>query len=444
VTAHAILQVAFIWRSQIIGYRLFRWRRKITVGPNKRATFVAPPLAGQSKFVLLSPNREGGYTLHLSPEIKGELHLGGSTMSVADVASSNVDLTRGDRAKLAFADGSDLRVEIRWVDPPEHLPRPLTRDPEMIRTTVSVSMVLGILATVLTFMWEREAPKPPLALNKEHIAKIETQAVLEFEKKQVAKAKEEEKAEEKSKEKEGQMKKAKEKAGKLGRADATQKDTIIPKGREDILREKVQKVGILSIIGKDKAPGSGLSKLFAQSNDVEQAVAGMAGAKLAVGRGAGGLSTSGSGPGGGGTGYGHIYGAGNLDTGGRGGKGKGRGPKLAERGEREVSVGMGAGGGDTDGSLSKDQIMKVVKAHMAGVKYCYEKELQHKQSLAGGVDVFWIIQPDGTVSKANIKSSTLSDTAVEGCIVRQVKQWQFPKAPAQTTVTRFPFVFKGG
>jgi hypothetical protein len=444
VTEHALLQVAIIWRNQIIGYRLLRRRRKVTVGPNKRATFVTPPLAGQSKFMLLSPNREG-YTLHLTPEIKGELQLAGSTMSVTDVASSNVDLTRGDRARLAFADGSDLRVEIRWVDPPEHVPRPIARDPEMVRTTVSVSVIFGIAAMLLTFMWEKEAPKPPLALNAERVAKIETQQVMAFQKKEIAKAeKAETEAEEKSKDKEGQMKRAKEKAGKLGRADALQKDTIIPKGREDILREKVQRIGILSIIGKDKAPGSGLSKLFAQNNDVEQAVAGMAGAKLAVGRGAGGLSTSGSGAGGGGTGYGHIYGAGNLDTGGRGGKGKGRGPKLADRGEREVSVGMGAGGGDTDGSLSKEQIMKVVRAHMAGVKYCYEKELQHKTSLAGGVDLFWVIQPDGSVSKANVKSSTLSDTAVEGCIVRQVKQWQFPKAPAQTTVTRFPFVFKGG
>jgi hypothetical protein len=55
-----------------------------------------------------------------------------------------------------------------------------------------------------------------------------------------------------------------------------------------------------------------------------------------------------------------------------------------------------------------------------------------------------VIQPDGTVSKANIKSSAMNDAAVEGCIVRQVKQWQFPKAPGQTIVGRFPFVFKGG
>jgi hypothetical protein len=437
-----MLQVAVIWRSQILGYRLLPRRSKVTLGPSKRATFVTPPIRGQQRFILLTPRRDG-YVLHLAPELKGEIHLAGTVMSVGDVASRDVDLTPGDRAKLQFTDESELKLELRWVDPPEAVPRPRRNDPEMVQITVGTALVLGVFAAVLTFLWEKEPPRPPLALDPNRITKIEAPEALEFEKKQVAKH-EKEMTEEKSKEKEGQSKRAKEKAGKLGLKDAPQKDTIIPKGKEDVLREKVQKIGILSIIGKEKAPGSGLSKLFAQNNDVEQAVNGMAGAKLQAGRGSGGLSTSGGGPGGGGTGYGHIYGAGNLDTGGRGSKGHGRGPKLAERGEHEVSVGMGAGGGDTDGSLSREQILKVVRAHMAGVKYCYEKELQHKPTLAGGVDMFWVIQPDGTVSKASVKTSSISDTAVEGCILRQIKQWQFPKAPAQTTVTRIPFVFKGG
>ena len=162
------------------------------------------------------------------------------------------------------------------------------------------------------------------------------------------------------------MTRAKEKAGKLGRADAKEKDTIIPKGREDILREKVQNTGLLSIFGKQKAPGSGISKLFSQSNDVEQAMAGMAGAKLVAGRGAGGLSTSGTGTGGGGTGFGHIYGAGNLDTGGRGAAARGAGPSWPSAASTRSRSGIGAGGGDTDGSLSKEQINKVVKAPPGG------------------------------------------------------------------------------
>src|SRR5450755_4757925 len=306
-----MLQVAMIWHGQIIAYRLLPRRRKITVGPSKRATFVTPALEGRSKFLLLQPRRDG-YVLHLAPALKGELNIGGVATPVAEVTSSEVDFARGDKAKLVFADGSDLRVEIRWVDPPEVVPSPRFRDPHMVQITVGTAIVFGVIAAMLNFMWEKTEPKPPLALNPDRVAKIEAPAALEFEKKEVIK---------------------REKAGKLGRAAATQKDTIIPKGKEDILREKVQRVGILSIIGRDKAPGSGLSKLFAQSNDVEQAMAGMAGAKMVVGHGAGGLTTSGSGPGGGGTGYGHIYGAGNLDTGGRGTHGHGRGPKLAERGE---------------------------------------------------------------------------------------------------------------
>lgn len=435
-----MLQVAVIWHGQIIGYRLLRKRGRITVGPSKRATFTTPPLAGQSKFVLITP-RKDSYSLRLAPELKGDLVLGGSATAIADVASSEVDLARGDRAKLMLADGSGLRIEIRWVDPPDRVGRPRVEDPEMLRYMIGTSLILGMFAAILTFMWEKEPPRPPLALSPERVAKIEAPAAIEFEKKQVREA---QKAESNSKEKEGQTKRAKDKAGKVGRDDAKQKDTVIPKGREDVLREKVLNTGIFSALGRDKAPGSGLSKLFAQNNDVEQAMAGMAGAKLAVGRGSGGLATSGSGSGGGGTGFGHIYGAGNLDTGGRGNRGKGRGPKLAERGEHEVSVGMGSGAGDTDGSLSKEQINKVVRAHLAGVKYCYEKELQHKASLSGGIDIFWVIQPDGTVSKASVKTSTMNDTAVEGCIVRQVKQWQFPKAPAQTIVGRYPFIFKGG
>ncbi|HVT09502.1 MAG TPA: AgmX/PglI C-terminal domain-containing protein [Polyangia bacterium] len=442
MTARSMLQVAVIWRGQILGYRLLGRRGRITVGPSKRATFCTPPLEGLNKYLLVRP-RKGTFLIALTPTLRGEVTLGGLATQVEDIANREVTLSPGDKAKLIFGDGSDLRIEMRWVDPPEHIARPRVKDPHMVQITVGTAAVLGMLALLLNLIWERDVPRPPLALDSTRVAKLETPLLIDFEKKQ-QKKQEAEKAAEKSKEKEGQTKRAKEKAGRLGREDATQKDTVIPKGKDDILREKVQKVGILSVLGHQKAPGSGLSKLFAQTNDVEQAMNGMVGAKMAVGHGAGGLSTAGSGPGGGGTGYGHIYGAGNLDTGGRGTHGRGRGPKLAERGEHEVGVSLGNGGGETDGSLSKEQINKVVRAHLAGVKYCYEKELQHKSSLAGGVDIFWVIMPDGTVSKANVKQSTMADAAVEGCIVRQVKQWQFPKAPGQTIVGRYPFIFKGG
>ena len=154
-----------IWRGQILGYRLLARRRKITVGPSKRATFVTPPLEGKSKFLLLQPRAR---RLRAAPRLGAARRADGGRvrqMAVADVASRDVDLARGDKAKLVFADGSDLRIELRWVDPPDYIPRPRVRDPQMVQITVGTSIVLGVLAAVLTFLWEKTEPKPPLALD---------------------------------------------------------------------------------------------------------------------------------------------------------------------------------------------------------------------------------------------------------------------------------------
>ena len=165
---------------------------------------------------------------------------------------------------------------------------------------------------------------------------------------------------------------------------------------------------------------------------------------MVAGRGSGGLGTTGASQGGGGTGQGHLYGAGELDTGGRSSRGRGRGPTLAIRKEREVSVGISTGSVDEGGGLTKEQVAKVVRAHQNAIKFCYEKELQRKPTLAGKIEVYWVIVPDGTVEKSKIAATSVEDSAVEGCVARQVKQWVFPKSDGRTVVQSFPFLFKGG
>ena len=449
-SGRSALQVVMVWRNQILRYELLRRPRRVTIGPSKQAMLATPAVLGNRQKFRLARPRRGAYVVELAPGMRGEITQDGQPLAVADVLAGpakrrrkgdlrEVTIGPGDRARILLREGGDLRIELRFVDEPEVIGRPRHEDPQLRRSIAVMTLVLGLAATLLTVLWSKEAPRT-LAISAERLVKLE--APIEQEK-TASRQRAEKKKEAEKKSDEGQMKKAKEKAGKVGHQDAKPKETVIPKGEKDVLREKVARTGRLGLIGKDKREGSGLSKLFADSNDIEQAVAGMAGGKLVVGHGAGGLSTSGSGSGGGGTGYGHIYGAGNLDTGGRGSKGHGRGPKLVERGEKEVKVGVGLGNGDADGSLSKEQIDKVVRAHKSGVSYCYEKELQRKATLGGTITIFWSIQPDGTVLKANVKTTSMSDAAVEGCILRQVKQWVFPKAPAQTHVN-YPFIFKGG
>ena len=453
-----LLQIATVWQGRILAYRLVGVSEKVTVGPSPRATFLTPPARGEDKrFLLLSPAKpRGRYRLRLSPTMGGDLTIKGETKTVADALNTGapsrrdaaireIDLDPGDKARLTFAgpdDKSGLRMELRFVEPPAVVPAPrLTRTEPFLVRIASVTSLLLALVVGGALLFAPDEPPKGLAVNVDRVAKLLPPAPPPPPPDKGAKKQ----AEEKTKEESGQMKKAKGDQGRLGKKDSPTKDTVIPKGEKDILREKVSKVGLLGLIGKERPQGSGLAKLFADNTlEVEQAVAGMAGAHLTAGRGSGGLSTTGAGLGGGGTGNGHLYGAGDMDTGGRASRGRGRGPTLASRKEHEVKLDVAPGNVEDGGGLSKEQINKVVRSHLNAVKFCYEKELQRKPTLAGKLEIYWVILPDGTVDKSKVASSSVEDAAVEGCVVRQVKQWSFPKSDGRTVVQSYPFIFKGG
>lgn len=462
VPAHATLQVAQVWSGRILDYRLLHRSAKLSLGSSVRASFHVPvPGPAKARFVFVRYGKRNGQgqpqcTLRLLPGMDGEVVKGGQSQKVTDLLAEpdlkprrkptdvrEVILSAGDRAKITLDEVPGLRFEVRWVEAPVHVPRPGIgqTEPILLRIAACSTVVLGVLATVAMLAAGNMAP-PGLAINAERAAKILPSATPPPP--EANKPRDKEKDKEKEKAEQGQMKKAKGDQGRLGRHDADQKDTVIPKGEKDILRDKVSKVGLLGLIGKERPAGSGLAKLFADnSNDVEQAVAGMKGAHLVAGRGSGGLSTTGSGLGGGGTGNGHLYGAGELDTGGRGRAGRGHGPVLSGRKEREVSVDTKGGNVDEGGGLSKEQVAKVVRAHQSAIKFCYEKELQRKPSLSGTIEINWTITPDGAVERSKIAKSNMGDDAVEGCATRQVKQWVFPKSSGKTVVT-YPFTFRGG
>ena len=54
--------------------------------------------------------------------------------------------------------------------------------------------------------------------------------------------------------------------------------------------------------------------------------------------------------------------------------------------------------------------------------------------------VQWQITPEGAVSGASLASSSLGNPRVEGCVVRQVKNWKFPASAAPSSVS-WPFRF---
>jgi hypothetical protein len=145
----------------------------------------------------------------------------------------------------------------------------------------------------------------------------------------------------------------------------------------------------------------------------------------------GGFGSGAGGPGGRGAGG---FGSGGTGGGTGGGNGGGNGSGTGEHG-----IG-GTQGEPMHAGLSAEQIRRVVFAHKGALQACYEMEAQKDPTLKGGVSVAWTIDASGSVISAGLAGSSIHNPRVEGCVLRQVKNWHFPSSDGVSQAT-FPFSF---
>ena len=97
------------------------------------------------------------------------------------------------------------------------------------------------------------------------------------------------------------------------------------------------------------------------------------------------------------------------------------------------------------GALDPSQITAVVERYMNQIRYCYRRELNKDDTLAGEVTTKFVIAKDGTVIRAEAKTSTLNNAAVEDCINGRIIRMQFPKPRGGgIVIVSYPFVFEPG
>ncbi len=96
----------------------------------------------------------------------------------------------------------------------------------------------------------------------------------------------------------------------------------------------------------------------------------------------------------------------------------------------------------TLGVLEKSQIDDVIKSDMRAIEKCYRRRLAVDPSLHGKLTVKFVIQRDGTVSSAVVKSTTVPDPEVGTCVLEQFMGFVFP-APTGggIVIVSYPFVF---
>ena len=92
------------------------------------------------------------------------------------------------------------------------------------------------------------------------------------------------------------------------------------------------------------------------------------------------------------------------------------------------------------GHVDRSLISEVVQRHIAQIRYCYSRELARHPDLSGKVVVQFAITPQGEVSRASTKESTLGNLEVESCINGRFMRMGFPEIGTMAVVS-YPFLF---
>lgn len=98
-------------------------------------------------------------------------------------------------------------------------------------------------------------------------------------------------------------------------------------------------------------------------------------------------------------------------------------------------------GGIEDRNRSIGQIAATVKQYRSGIKYVYNKELLTNPSLSGKLTVSFVIRPDGSVERPEIRQSSLNWPSLENAVLKRMRHWKFPKSSGAAVRVTFPFVF---
>lgn len=109
---------------------------------------------------------------------------------------------------------------------------------------------------------------------------------------------------------------------------------------------------------------------------------------------------------------------------------------------RESKIGFTGPSGDF-GSLTAEEIDRVVKARAGVFRACYQKELKNTPGIGGKLIIHFKIGGDGVVerdSTATTSSSTLRNDAIEQCVKVNVSRLKFP-AKGDVAHVNYPFVF---
>lgn len=473
------LEVTVMWGDHILDVSNFYEPTVLSCGESPDNHYIIPSEGIPDEFPLITIEDDGNAYLAFTDEMHGTVRARDKIYTLEALKNEKFIKKVSDYFVLGLKQDDFAKVNIGginffalYVKPaPRIMPAPMfDKDPLLFRTALG-----SVVALALLFLAVSLVPKPkPVTIEMipERFAKIvikprpkippATTGIV---------AKGEENKQGGSKMGEGGSPMGPE--GKVGKAELPDKKEVpqavmpksTPKEKPEVAKPKAPPAPERKVVDKDKAKSVGLLKAFTSGgvqkdlkalidkgtgpdgtggfDDFGKAVSGLRGKSIEETGGASGKGLKGVDAGGGGKTVG-IDGPSTKGL-GRGYQGDGIGEgidgpgRLGIKGEHSISI--ISENVQVLSGLPKDVINAVVQRHRSEIRACYDSALQRNPSLRGKVSIAFNIQPNGIVSYAGVKESSIGDSGLESCIVSRVKTWVFPKpeAPVVTEVTAYPF-----
>lgn len=118
---------------------------------------------------------------------------------------------------------------------------------------------------------------------------------------------------------------------------------------------------------------------------------------------------------------------------------------IACTGTAEALAAEGEVVAKVEGSLDKEIIRRVVRAHIPEIRHCYNEALARDPKAQGRVILDFTIGTDGKVLGSKVGESTLKDAQAGECMRAAVAKWVFPKPEGGGVVAvSYPFLLEPG
>lgn len=91
--------------------------------------------------------------------------------------------------------------------------------------------------------------------------------------------------------------------------------------------------------------------------------------------------------------------------------------------------------------LTREEIEAAMAPHVPAIGDCYKRHTANQENVSGRLSLEMLIRPEGTLQRLWVHTPGVKGDAIDACIQKLSKSWQFPKKPGFTNAV-VPFFFQ--